>query len=108
MKKFQTIVIACLLALAASAQTQQGDEQQASKKQRQKEREAAQEAQPGANPQAQRPVARAHTAPRAYAPGAVNPRAGRRISPASVPQQRRDQIPQNPPQSKIHPLPQLP
>jgi hypothetical protein len=97
MKRFQTIVIACLLALAASAQTQPGDEQQASKKQRQKEREAAQEAQPGASPQAQGPVARAHAAPRAYAPGAVNPRAERRIPPAPVPQQGGDQIPQNPP-----------
>ncbi len=97
MKRFQMIVIACLLALAASAQTQPGDEQHASKKQRQKERETAQEAQQGANPQAQRSVARAHTATRAYAPGAVNPRAGRRVPAASVPQRGRDQIPPNPP-----------
>ena len=97
MKEFLTVLIACLLALAASAQTQPGDEQRASKKQRQKEREAAQEAQPGANPQAQRPVAGEHTKPRAYAPGAVSPRVGRRIPPASAPQQQRhDQIPQNP------------
>ena len=97
MKQFLMTVIGCVLALAASAQAQGGDEQQASKKQRQNEREAAQEAQPGATPQAQRPVARAHPAPRAYAPGAVNPRAGRRIPPSSVPQHGGDQIPQNPP-----------
>ncbi len=98
MKEFLTVLIACLLALAASAQAQQDDEQQASKRERQKEREAPQEAQPGANPQARRPVAGAHATPRPYAPGAVNPRAGRRIPPASVPQQqRRDQTPQNPP-----------
>jgi len=97
MKVFQTIVIACFLALAASAQTEPGDEQQASKKQRQKERETAQEARPGANPKAQRPVARAHATPRVYAPGATSPSAGRRIPTATVPQQGRDQIPQNPP-----------
>ena len=97
MKRFQTIAIACLLALAASAQTQPGDKEQASKEQRQKEREAAQEAKPGANPQARRPVARARTESRAYAPGAVNPRVGRPISPVFVPQSGRDQIPQNPP-----------
>jgi hypothetical protein len=97
MKEFLTVLIVCLLALAASAQAQQGDEQQASKRESGKEREAPQEAQPGANPQAQRPVAGAHPAPRPYAPGAVNPRAGRRIPPASVPQQRRDQTLQNPP-----------
>ncbi len=98
MKKFLMIMIACVLALAASAQAQGGDAQQASKKQRQNEREAAQEAQPGATPQAQHPVARAHPPPKAYAPGAVNHRARRRIPPASVPQQHGgDQIPQNPP-----------
>ena len=96
MKEFLTVLIACLLALAASAQAQQDDEQQASKRERQKEREAPQEAQPGANPQARRPVAGAHATPRPYTPGTANPRAGRRIPPASVPQQRRDQIPQNP------------
>ena len=93
MKRFETIAIACLLALAASAQTQPVDKEQASKEQRQKEREAAQEAKLGADPQARRPVARARTGSRAYAPGAVNPRVGRPISPVFVPQQGRDQIP---------------
>src|SRR5262245_32063489 len=97
MKRFATIVIPCLLALVTSAQTQPGDEQQASKKQRQKERVAAQEAQPGANPRAQRTVARATTDPRAYPPGVVNSRAERRIPPARVTKQEGDQIPQNPP-----------
>jgi len=105
MKKFQRIVIACLLAVAASAQTQPGDEQQGSKKHRQKEREAAQEAQPGVTPQARRPVAKAHAAPRAYAPAVVNPGAGRRIPTASVPPQRRDQIPQNLPAIQNQPAP---
>jgi Putative peptidoglycan binding domain len=86
MNKFLTAVIASVLILAASVQA---DDQQTGKKTHQKEREAAQEAQPAANQQDGRPAASAHGAPRAYVPTSVTPRTPRRIPPASVQQQRR-------------------
>ncbi len=97
MKKFLTVVIAGSLALAASAQAQQSDDQHPSKKERPKERETPSEAQPGPNPQAARPTARPHTAPRAYPPASVAPYPQRRIPPVSVPQPRPDRNTQNQP-----------
>ena len=72
MKTFITIVVASLLALAASAQARQDDGQAPTKKkERQNEHAAAQGAQPGTNPQPGHPTPRAHDTPgRPYHRGA--------------------------------------
>src|SRR5262245_60773668 len=88
MRKFLTVVIASSLALAASAQAQQSDDQHATKKARPRDRETPSRAQPGPNPQAARPAARPHVASSVYPPGSVAPYPQRRNPPVSIPQPR--------------------
>ena len=97
MKTFLTIVVAGSLALAAGAQGQQSDDQRTSKKKRPQERETPTEEQPGSNPQGARPIARPHTAPRAYPPTSIAPYPQRRIPPGSVAQPRPERNTQNQP-----------
>src|SRR6476661_6738451 len=95
MKKFITLVIACALALAASARSQQNDDQQTKKRARQEESAAAHNTPP--NSQSQRPAARRHLTPGMQEPAATTPRDWPRNHPGSVPQEKREQNPQSTP-----------